>query len=806
MTGLDDLCVRFIINLPEEDLSSVARICFQVEEAQWFYEDFIRPLDPTLPSMTLRTFCLRIFQHCPLLASFSTENHTKAFEEFLEYKTRVPVRGAILLNEAMDSTVLVKGWKKGANWSFPRGKINKDEDDLDCAVREVYEETGLDLQAAGLVPTESKPKYIEISMREQHMRLYVFRNVPMDTHFEPRTRKEISKIQWYKLSELPAFRKKGGQNPEPVAVPNANKFYMVAPFLVPLKKWVVSQKKIEARRALSGTHAHLHPQHSIDEVHTEDDWAQTDTAGEMSRTPGIDTIDGATLELQRLLKVQPPTQGLQPAPTQQDKGSALLSILQSGGKSAPQQPVQMPQTPLDHTLAEPSQPRTPHHHNHHHMPTINTQQPPPSFPLHPNQAASWITPPFQPGPAQPFNQQYPHPLQQQFGNPQASLMHPQPMPPQVQRGVYNRSAGQEVPPGGYMGAPGIYGNQQAGQSLGPAGQMPGQAPMPMVNLGPAQLSGQSMALLNAFKSGQAAQRKENARPQIPPASGPQHNYNMVYTHAELSSTQPSVQTHVAPTAPTPDRAPMSPQELAGSNMGPPATDHRSALLGMFQKAEPKTANQPQADQRFTNGPSPLNSRGPPSRASMDTNPISLDSLSLKSRPDPSVPQPAQASVNYTPQHTSQPTSAFPSNQPIRILQRGQTEAALGITGQPGMSPQVSPYIANSQPATGNLSSPSAAPIPLAGNRRPESSNDQKRQLLSLFGNQRQSPASLEAAKGKEVAAEVPRSRVASLAAGMAELNPVNNSASRRGSQTPISPADRSFLLGYLDSVTNNATR
>jgi mRNA-decapping enzyme subunit 2 len=132
----------------------------------------------------------------------------QAFEEFLLYKTRVPVRGAIMLNSAMDSVLLVKGWKKSANWSFPRGKINKDEDDLDCAVREVYEETGYDLREAGLVPSDEQVKYIEITMREQHMRLYVFKNVPMDTHFEPRTRKEISKIQWYRLSELPAFRRR----------------------------------------------------------------------------------------------------------------------------------------------------------------------------------------------------------------------------------------------------------------------------------------------------------------------------------------------------------------------------------------------------------------------------------------------------------------------------------------------------------------------------------------------------------------------------------------------------------------------
>ncbi|KAK4068199.1 uncharacterized protein Triagg1_7442 [Trichoderma aggressivum f. europaeum] len=350
---LDDLCVRFIINLPQEDLSSVARLCFQVEEAQWFYEDFIRPLDPALPSMTLRTFCLRIFQHCPLLASFSVENHIKAFEEFLQYKTRVPVRGAIMLNSELDSVVLVKGWKKGASWSFPRGKINKDEDDLDCAVREVYEETGLDLREAGLVPTDAKPKYIEIPMREQHLRLYVFRDVPMDTVFQPRTRKEISKIEWYKLSDLPTLRKKGPQNNnhqyDSSPGTNANRFYMVAPFLVPLKKWIISQKKIDEKRSFSGS-VQANPayyQHkAIEEDPTEDEaWAPNVPAP----MPAIESLDGATRELQRLLNLQPSAQppvpvaeaarpAFQPAqapPAPKDKGSALLSLLQSSS-SAPQ--------------------------------------------------------------------------------------------------------------------------------------------------------------------------------------------------------------------------------------------------------------------------------------------------------------------------------------------------------------------------------------------------------------------------------------------------------------------------------------
>lgn len=244
--GLDDLCVRFIINLPQEELESVERICFQVEEAQWYYEDFIRPLDPELPSLNLRNFCLRIFQHCPLLSEFSPYHHATAFEEFLAYKTRVPVRGAIMLNHDMDQVILVKGWKKGANWSFPRGKINKDESDLACAVREVYEETGFDVKAAGLVGAPDGMKYIDVAIQHQHIRLYVFRGVPMDTYFEARTRKEISKIDWWSLSDLPTLKKKKQQQEgrgEDLAL-NANKFYMVAPFLVPLKKWISQQKRL----------------------------------------------------------------------------------------------------------------------------------------------------------------------------------------------------------------------------------------------------------------------------------------------------------------------------------------------------------------------------------------------------------------------------------------------------------------------------------------------------------------------------------------------------------------------------------
>jgi 8-oxo-dGTP pyrophosphatase MutT (NUDIX family) len=493
------------MNLPTDDLTGVERICFQVEEAQWYYEDFIRPMDPALPSMSLRRFCERIFLHCPLLQGFTGGRHMQAFEQFLDYKQRIPVRGAIMLNDAMDSAVLVKGWKKGANWSFPRGKINKDEDDLICAIREVYEETGYDLDAAGLIPKDRKVKYIEVNMREQQMRLYVFRNVPMDTHFEPRTRKEISKIQWWRLSKLPAFRRKAAQEQQDPAE-NANKFYMVAPFLVPLRKWVLEQKKLDSKRAASNQYLS-----AGDELYTEEDRGAESTGQEPSWAnpphggiPDSDVLEEASDALRRLLHPQPPPQ---------NSGEALLALLHSqpvaSSHSIPQNAV--PHTPLDHTIEQAPVPKTPHHHPPR-PPHFSSMPSPPAFPIQQAPNTFFYQQPdlrndqyhnnFQQ--TQFLSQQHPsraqdnsHPYQSQH------LIHPQPLPPHVQRAVFT---------GGPVHAPMV--PPPIPQDMAPHPTHPVSVAMPnpqfpglhspMVplepKLPPPKLTSHSLALLNAFKS------------------------------------------------------------------------------------------------------------------------------------------------------------------------------------------------------------------------------------------------------------------------------------------------------------------
>lgn len=59
---------RFIVNLPPEESENEERICFQIEQAHWYYEDFVRPQAGHLPSYNLRKFTDIIFDTCPLLA------------------------------------------------------------------------------------------------------------------------------------------------------------------------------------------------------------------------------------------------------------------------------------------------------------------------------------------------------------------------------------------------------------------------------------------------------------------------------------------------------------------------------------------------------------------------------------------------------------------------------------------------------------------------------------------------------------------------------------------------------------------
>lgn len=228
---LDDLCSRFIINLPPEDRGNLVRICFQIELAHWFYLDYyVTDESNRLNPCGIREFAAHIFQHVPQL-----REHVSSLDEVLdnwrEYKQTVPTYGAILLDSDLSHVLLVQSYWTKASWGFPKGKVNEDEEPWKCAVREVLEETGFDISK--LI---NKNDYIEAIIHEQIVRLYIIGNIPRDTKFQPRTRNEIKACEWFALADLPSNKKDMTPKLKMGVSPNA--FFMVLPFVKRMRRWV----------------------------------------------------------------------------------------------------------------------------------------------------------------------------------------------------------------------------------------------------------------------------------------------------------------------------------------------------------------------------------------------------------------------------------------------------------------------------------------------------------------------------------------------------------------------------------------
>jgi 8-oxo-dGTP pyrophosphatase MutT (NUDIX family) len=111
---------------------------------------------------------------------------------FQSYKPiHMTVFGAICVN-SKGEVLLVHG-RRSKKWSFPKGHRHTSESSLDCALRELYEETGL----------QPNRKYSS-SHKLRGAEYFIF---PMDDDvtLKPRDNWEIDDIAWWPLTALPTM-------------------------------------------------------------------------------------------------------------------------------------------------------------------------------------------------------------------------------------------------------------------------------------------------------------------------------------------------------------------------------------------------------------------------------------------------------------------------------------------------------------------------------------------------------------------------------------------------------------------------
>jgi 8-oxo-dGTP pyrophosphatase MutT (NUDIX family) len=104
--------------------------------------------------------------------------------------------GIIMILENEDYTetkfLLVQG--KSGIWSFPKGVSNCNETTMNCAIRELYEETGIDIQTE-MLNEENKCKIGK--------NLYYILKVKDEIkNFDIKDKKEIEKVEWIKFKDL----------------------------------------------------------------------------------------------------------------------------------------------------------------------------------------------------------------------------------------------------------------------------------------------------------------------------------------------------------------------------------------------------------------------------------------------------------------------------------------------------------------------------------------------------------------------------------------------------------------------------
>jgi len=233
--ALHTISLRFVINLPEESLRNAPRLCFELQEAFWFYLDYLYDnAKKELPKLNQMNFVHLMLEACDVLRAIyvTSQQRQRLLQDWREYCKKVPLKGAVLLNQKMDKCLMVQPWK-GDKWTYPRGKINEDESEMECAVREVWEETGLDI--TGLVDEHAFVQADVYGFGVQ-VKLFLVLGIAEEVACAPNTRKEISKIGWVELCRLPGWDCWDEPDPED-GLANL-RFLAVAEFVPEIQRWV----------------------------------------------------------------------------------------------------------------------------------------------------------------------------------------------------------------------------------------------------------------------------------------------------------------------------------------------------------------------------------------------------------------------------------------------------------------------------------------------------------------------------------------------------------------------------------------
>ena len=126
------------------------------------------------------------------------ENFEKLKAAFFKHFRLRKAAGGLVKNKAGEVLLIFRRGK----WDLPKGKLDDNETLLECAIREVKEETGLTLLQAGKEIDITYHTYVEFGkhiLKESHW--YMMYSKSMEILI-PQVEEDITEIRWVKKDEL----------------------------------------------------------------------------------------------------------------------------------------------------------------------------------------------------------------------------------------------------------------------------------------------------------------------------------------------------------------------------------------------------------------------------------------------------------------------------------------------------------------------------------------------------------------------------------------------------------------------------
>ncbi|KAM7536244.1 hypothetical protein Aperf_G00000087368 [Anoplocephala perfoliata] len=230
------LYALFISNCPSltknDWNSNFTRIFTELEFAHWYYIDNYVTGKADV-GIDMYGMCKAMFERFPNLLPGGVDWIQK-YNDWRSSRIAVPTGSAIILDEDFEMVLLVQGFNN-KRWTFPGGKVAENESLRDCAVREVMEEVGLDVEHR-----IDDTLYMEVCVGGTRHRAHIVEGFPRTRNLRPSTKNEIEVITWFNLSRLNTDVILNSSSPKSNS--KRSEFLLVAPFIAPLQMYVHHRK------------------------------------------------------------------------------------------------------------------------------------------------------------------------------------------------------------------------------------------------------------------------------------------------------------------------------------------------------------------------------------------------------------------------------------------------------------------------------------------------------------------------------------------------------------------------------------